>query len=76
MSLRQFLSTGLQFAVLFTTPTSPQITLKLLEALVDLCVLLDQVAAFGVELGHARGEEGEDEALLDGVVGGELVCEL
>jgi hypothetical protein len=57
--------------------TAPaQVSFKHLEALVDLTVLVDQIASARVELGHAPGQHGEEVALLDGVMRGEMMAEL
>lgn len=50
----------------------PQVGLEDLETRVDLLVLVRQAAA---ELGHAAGEHGEEVALLDAVVHGQVLGE-
>lgn len=51
------------------------VLLKALQPLVDLRVLLDQVAVLGVKLGHPLGQHGEEVRLLDAVVHGEVLGE-
>lgn len=48
---------------------------KALQPLVDLRVLLDEIAVLGVEFRHPLGQHGEKIRLLDAVVHGEMLGE-
>jgi hypothetical protein len=58
-----------------STPAFAEIGFQLVESLVDLLVLSEQLEFFG-KGGHLASKDGEDVALLDGVVDGEVVDEI